>query len=38
MPDETVSFEKMKVFYAEKDWIAERIESLEGDLVYLDRM
>ena len=26
MPDETVSFEKMKVFYAEKDWIAERIE------------
>ncbi len=30
MPDETVSFEKMKVFYAEKDWIAERIESLEA--------
>ncbi len=26
MPDETVSFEKMKAFYAEKDWIAERIE------------
>lgn len=38
MPDETVSFEKMKVFYAEKDWIAERIESLEGDLRAIARM
>ena len=32
MPDETVSFERMKAFYAEKDWIAERIESLEGGI------
>ena len=38
MPDETVSFEKMKTFYAEKDWIAERIESLEGDLRAIARM
>ena len=38
MPDETVSFEKMKAFYAEKDWIAERIESLEGDLLAIARM
>ena len=38
MPDETVSFEKMKAFYAEKDWIAERIESLEGDLRSIARM
>ena len=38
MPDETVSFEKMKAFYAEKDWIAERIESLEGDLRAIARM
>lgn len=38
MPDETVSFEKMKVFYADKDWIAERIESLEGDLRAIARM
>lgn len=38
MPDETVSFERMKVFYAEKDWIAERIESLEGDLRAIARM
>lgn len=38
MPDETVSFEKMKAFYAEKDWIAERIESLEGDLRAITRM
>lgn len=38
MPDETVSFEKMKAFYAEKDWIAERIESLEGDLRAIVRM
>ena len=38
MPDETVSFEKMKVFYAEKDWITERIESLEGDLRAIARM
>ena len=38
MPDETVSFEKMKAFYAEKDWIAERIESLEGDLRTIARM
>lgn len=38
MPDETVLFEKMKVFYAEKDWIAERIESLEGDLRAIARM
>ena len=28
----------MKVFYAEKDWIAERIESLEGDLRAIARM
>ncbi len=38
MPDETVSFEKMKAFYAQKDWIAERIESLEGDLRAIARM
>ena len=38
MPDETVSFEKMKAFYVEKDWIAERIESLEGDLRAIARM
>lgn len=38
MPDETVSFEKMKAFYAEKDWIAERIESLEGDLRAIARV
>lgn len=38
MPDETVSFEKMKAFYAEKDWIAERIESLEGALRAIARM
>lgn len=38
MLDETVSFEKMKAFYAEKDWIAERIESLEGDLRAIARM
>ena len=38
MLDETVSFERMKVFYAEKDWIAERIESLEGDLRAIARM
>ena len=38
MPDETVSFEKMKAFYAEKDWIAERIENLEGDLRAIARM
>ena len=38
MPDEMVSFEKMKAFYAEKDWIAERIESLEGDLRAIARM
>lgn len=38
MPDETVSFEKIKAFYAEKDWIAERIESLEGDLRAIARM
>lgn len=38
MPDETVSFEKMKAFYADKDWIAERIESLEGDLRAIARM
>lgn len=38
MPDETVSFERMKAFYAEKDWIAERIESLEGDLRAIARM
>lgn len=38
MPDETVSFERMKVFYVEKDWIAERIESLEGDLRAIARM
>ena len=38
MPDETVSFEKMKALYAEKDWIAERIESLEGDLRAIARM
>ena len=38
MPDETVTFEKMKAFYAEKDWIAERIESLEGDLRAIARM
>ena len=38
MSDETVSFEKMKAFYAEKDWIAERIESLEGDLRAIARM
>lgn len=38
MPDETISFEKMKAFYAEKDWIAERIESLEGDLRAIARM
>ena len=28
----------MKAFYAEKDWIAERIESLEGDLRAIARM
>lgn len=38
MLDETVSFGKMKAFYAEKDWIAERIESLEGDLRAIARM
>ena len=38
MPNETVSFEKMKAFYVEKDWIAERIESLEGDLRAIARM
>ena len=38
MPDETVSFEKMKAFYAQKDWIAERIESLAGDLRAIARM
>ncbi len=38
MPDEAVSFEKMKAFYADKDWIAERIESLEGDLRAIVRM
>ena len=38
MPDEYGSFEKMKAFYAEKDWIAERIESLEGDLRAIARM
>lgn len=38
MPDETVSFEKMKAFYVDKDWIAERIESLEGDLRAIARM
>ena len=38
MPDETVSFAKMKAFYADKDWIAERIESLEGDLRAIARM
>ena len=38
MPDETVSFEKMKRFYVDKDWIAERIESLEGDLRAIARM
>ena len=38
MPDESVSFERMKAFYAEKDWIAERIESLEGDLRAIARM
>lgn len=38
MPDEMVSFERMKAFYAEKDWIAERIESLEGDLRAIARM
>lgn len=38
MPDETVSFEKMKAFYVEKDWIAERIENLEGDLRAIARM
>lgn len=36
--DAMVSFEKMKAFYAEKDWIAERIESLEGDLRAIARM
>ena len=38
MPDETVSFENVKAVYAEKDWIAERIESLEGDLLAIARM
>lgn len=38
MPDEKVSFEAMKAFYTDKDWIAERIESLEGDLKAISRM
>ena len=38
MPDEKVTFEAMKAFYADKDWIAERIESLEGDLRAIARM
>ncbi len=38
MPEEKVSFEAMKTFYADKDWIAERIESLEGDLKAISRM
>ncbi len=35
---ETVSFEELKACYADKDWILERIESLEYDLRALSRM
>ncbi len=38
MPDEKVSFEAMKAFYTDKEWIADRIESLEGDLRAVARM
>ncbi len=38
MRGENVSFEEMKAFYRDKDWIAERIESLEGDLRAIGRM
>ncbi|MGI6054973.1 MAG: ATP-dependent helicase [Clostridium sp.] len=35
---ETVSFEELKAFYGQKDWMVERIESLEFDLKALSRM
>ena len=35
---ETVSFEELKACYADKDWILDRIESLEYDLRALSRM
>lgn len=38
MPEETVSFEQLKRYYRDKDWVIERIESLEYDLLALSRM
>lgn len=38
LPEETVSFERWKTYYREKDWIADRIENLEYDLKALSRM
>ena len=36
--EETVSFESLKSFYQDKDWVIDRIESLEFDLKALGRM
>ena len=38
LPEETVSFERWKTYYREKDWIADRIVNLEYDLKALSRM
>ncbi|MDY5483240.1 MAG: ATP-dependent helicase [Clostridium sp.] len=38
LPEETVSFERWRAYYQEKDWIADRIENLEYDLKAVSRM
>ncbi len=38
MPEETVSFESLKKYYQDKDWVVDRIENLEYDLIAVSRM
>lgn len=38
MPEDTVSFDALKKYYQEKDWIVDRIENLEYDLIAVSRM
>ena len=38
MPEETVSFEALKKYYQDKDWVVDRIENLEYDLIAVSRM
>lgn len=38
MPEEKVSFEQLKRYYQDKDWVVDRIESLEYDLLAISRM